>query len=194
MTDTMVYRIKFGVGQYQVLLFDLPDPDAEGLFDFDGTPKLGGWGTPPVYVPRPRQERPDIWFLIGADTMAMTEMTAALVEPFVSSSGELLPLALSGSNEKLFALNVLGTTDCIDPAAYSFQTSELYPQFVEGKLPRSGLFKIPQTRRTRIYCVERATDEVSFRQQVENYSLTGIGFEAIWSTAEGAKPINLLRE
>jgi hypothetical protein len=191
-SEATVHRIGFDVVAYQALVFDLPNPTRED-FRFAGQSKLVSWVPRRVYVDGPRRERPDIWHLFGAAVLVMSESIVALLEPFVTGAGELLPLVVSGTDEELLALNVLEVHDLIDPAAYSLDTLELYPHFLAHRLPESGLFKLPQTDTVDIFHLERVEDDDSFRARVERHALKGIEFQRVWSSKTGPEAMNLFR-
>jgi hypothetical protein len=187
-----VYRIRFEGSRFQALAYDLPNPDMR-LWHFGGQSKADSWIPQPVFIDRPRAEPPDIWHLFGAAVLVMSRETIVNLEPFVSAAGELLPLIVSGWNERLFALNILEDIDCIEPSAYSLDDLELYPHFIEHRLPESGLFKIPQTDTVDIFCLDRDEDLDTFPGRIQAHGLRGIAFQRIWSTAEGPEAVNLLR-
>jgi len=188
-SNAAVYRICWE-GGYQSLLYDLPEPDPD-LWVFDGRSRLESWTMPPVYVEEPRLQIPDIWRLIGAAVLTVSESTAQLLEPFLTSSGELLPLRLPGSG-RLLALNVTRDVDCMDVASLSLETMSLKPEFIAHRLPESGLFKVPIVDTTQVFHLQRDDDEDTFMQRVLRERLRGISFELVWSTQAGAQAINLL--
>jgi hypothetical protein len=89
-----------------------------------------------------------------ATIVASAEVTHELAS-FLVPVGELLPLRMSGTNEELLALNILRDVDCINPSAYNLEALELYTDFLEHRLPESGLFKIPQVDEIEIFYLER---------------------------------------
>jgi hypothetical protein len=191
--SSTVFRIAFDASDYQTLTYDLKDPPID-LWHFDGRSRVASWSPQPVYIERPRLQRPDFWHLFGAAVIVMGPPTIEALEPFITAAGELLPLVVSGTNEELLALNVLEDIDCVDPAAYRLDDLILDPHFLEHRLPESGIFKIPQTDTVDIYYVERDYDTDSFRKRILDYGLRGIDFLRVWSSSEGPEPVNLLTD
>jgi hypothetical protein len=190
MSETTVYQIGWDVDRYQAFLYDLPSPELE-MWLFDGLPRRDSWSPQPVYSDQPLLERPDIWHLVGSTIMIMSKEVVELLEPFLSRAGELLPFVVSGSNEEVLGLNILKVVDCIDPRAYSLDDLQLYPAFLEHRLPESGLFKIPQLATGHVFYVERNDDEDSLRSRIARYGLRGANFDLVFSSSAGPVPINL---
>lgn len=190
-----VFRIRFDVERFQAYLYDLPEVAwTEEIHTFGGTSKADLWVPQPVYSDQPRLERPDIWHLVGVATMVMSADVVDQLEPWLAKAGELLPLVVSGTDETVYAMNILVDVDCIEPAAYSLDDLELYPVFLEHRLPESGLFKIPQCDTVYMFCVERDDEEETFRGRIERRGLTGIEFQRVWSSVDGPLPINMFRQ
>lgn len=193
MGNAVVTRIRFDVDRYQYFLYDLPGPPLELLL-FDGTPRSMSWLPQPIYIEQPRLEPPDIWHLGGAAVLVMDDSVIEQLEPFISVAGELLPLYISGSGERFNALNILRDIDCLEPGTFALDDLELYPTFLEHRLPETGLFKIPQLDTTEIFHVERADDDASFRSLVQERAFRGIEFDVVWSSRDGAASLNLFFE
>lgn len=192
MSDVSVYRIRWeDVNRFQALLYDLPEIPRE-LRVFDGRPKSEWWEPVPVYSDAPRLEVPTFWHLIGVATIVVTPDIATEFERFFVPAGELLPLRLSGTGIEFFALNILNDVDCLNPAAYDLDDLELYTDFLEHRLPESGLFKIPQVDEVEIFYLERLGDEHSFKDLVEENGYRGITFEPVWSNDGSIRPVNIL--
>jgi hypothetical protein len=144
-----------------------------------------------VFVEHPRLKRPEVWGLPGIAALAFDLETVEKLEPFLSRSGELLPVFPSDDEMKI--LNVLEDVECLD-----FENSTLGPvrwrlSFLEQRLPAaSGLFKVPESDAAMILCLERAGEE-SFRDRVERCGLTGLTFEEVWSPIDGAIEFSLFR-
>jgi hypothetical protein len=191
MSDATVYRVKWSPDRYQALLYDLPEiPDH--LLKFDGTSKLDSWTAPPVYVDQPRLDKPDIWQLVGASVIVVSDDVAARLDPFLTTVGELLPVVVTGSSDALFALNILDDIDCLDSLQVIAQELFVPPVFLKHRLPESGLFKVPQLDKVQIFYLERDEDHDSLRRRVEDEGLHGLVFEAVWSAAHGPRIPNLL--
>ena len=193
MSDAVVHKLEWDVDRFQVFLYDLPDPPLE-MFLFGGTPRLESWVPQPIYVEKPRLEPPDIWHLVGAALLLMNEDVIAQLEPFVSRAGELLPFVVAGTDEEMFGLNILEDIDCLAPGSYSLDGLAAYPDFVEHRLPETGLFKVPILDTVDVFSVERSDDDDSFRRRVEANGLRGLSFCEVWSTTSGAQPVNLFND
>ena len=115
-----------------------------------------------------------------------------LAADFVHPAGELLPLREAGTDREFFALNILKDIDCLNPEAIHVEELEIRPDFLPRRLPESGLFKVPHLDITHIFCLERSDDQRSFISTVEVNELTGLRFEPIWNSTQGAAPINLM--
>lgn len=187
---SIVSRLRFDVERFQYFLFDRFDLPLEMLL-FDGTPRRETWQPQPIYVERPRLEPPDIWHLAGAAILVMDDDVVKRIEPFVSMAGELLPVYVAGTGEPYHALNILADIDCLRPGSYSLDYLEFYPDFLEHRLPETGLFKISQLDTAETFHVERADDRESFRLRVEENGLRGLEFEPVWSSETGPPSLNL---
>ena len=182
--------------RYQALLYDAPEAQLDlSLFLFDGTPRLSGWSAPPVYSDRLRLVEPDIWSLVGAAVLVMFEATIELLEPHITTAGELLPLHVQGKDDPAFALNVLADINCLDQGATDFGDPSMRRlSFVEHRLPEDGLFKVPEYDTVDIYLLERGRQSGSFRSVIEQRGLTGISLVPVWSTTDGTIPYDLARD
>jgi hypothetical protein len=191
-TETQVYLVSWDVERFQAYLYDLPD-DETSLHEhmlFDGRSKLEWWKPLPVYSDQPQLERPDIWYHTATNLPVMSEEVIDQLEPFITRAGELLPLIVSGTGEKVYMLNVLVVRDAVEPGAYSLDELWLYPRFIEHRLPDSGLFLLPQLSGT-IFYVERDDDEETLLGPIEDLGLRGMSFVPVWSSTSGPAPLNL---
>jgi hypothetical protein len=120
MTDVTVYRVHADAERYRGLLLDASE--AEPLLTGEPAPDgsiAAVWRTPPVVIDRPEGESPDIWQLSSlAMTPVMTPSVIERLEPFLSVTGELLPLNNTTSEAwnflALHVLRVLPVSDCLD--------------------------------------------------------------------------------
>jgi hypothetical protein len=190
--DATVFQIRpDDLERYQALLYDLPDIPA-GLRIFDGTSKEDWWEPPPVYSDMPRLEAPDLWHLVGPAAFVMTAATAELLGEFLHPAGELLPVRVAGTDEPFVVLNILRDIDCLNPDGYRIDDLEVYSDFIEHRLPESGLFKVPQLDDVFIFCLERSDDERTLRETLDHHGLTGLRFEPIWASDGSITPTNLI--
>ena len=98
----------------------------------------------------------------------------------------------AGTGHEFFALNILKDIDCLNPDAIRVEELNIQPDFLPRRLPESGLFKVPHLDTTHIFYLERSDDPDSFIRTVDVNELTGLRFESVWNSAEGAAPINLM--
>jgi hypothetical protein len=193
MSRAVVYRVGWDATRFQYLLYDLAHPGFD-LFQFNGTSRLDSWTPQPVYVYEPRLEPPDIWHIVTAAVLVMSQSVVEALEPFISQAGELLPLRMVGSDDELYALNILRDFDCIDWTEADLDDLKLYPNFIPHRLPESGLLKVPPLDTAHIFYLERDEDGDSLRARIDQRELKGLTFEPVWSEVGGPVPINLMLE
>jgi hypothetical protein len=188
-----VYRLTYDPDRYQTLGFD-PAP-ALPIYEFDGTPKLATW-IPQVVRPYQLElEEPDIWFLGGAFTIAMSHPTVDRLEPFLTDAGELIPLTMAGSGEELLALNVLRKPDCLDDEESVIDSLGFSLAFFPSRLPADGLFKVRPggLAMTETFLAETRDSAASFRPRVTGLGLSGLAFEPIWSSVSGPAIVSFFK-
>lgn len=186
MAETIVCIIEWDVERFQAYLYDLPDDELslERHMEFVGRSVLEGWEPLPVYSDQPRLEQPNIWYQTETHMPVLSAAVVDELEPFVSRSGELLPLVVSRSDETVYLLNVLQVRDALEPHAYSFWEERFEPQFIEHRLPDTGLFLLPHSRGD-IFHVDRDNDQESLRRRIMRLGLRGMEFLPVWSSTEG---------
>ena len=190
--DATVFRVRpDDLERYQALLYDLPEVPA-AVRKFDGTPKSDWWERVPLYSDAPRLEAPDIWHLVGAAAFVMSSVVAETLRGFLHPVGELLPVRVVGAEESFEVLNIVRDVNCLNPEADRLDDLEMYSDFIEHRLPESGLFKIPQTDTVDIYCLERSDDDDTFRDALHRHGYSGLRFEAVWASDGSIRPFNLI--
>ncbi len=152
-------------------------------YPFDGYSLKDCWKPPRnVYSPYPLMIAGDFWWFASCNTLAATKKTAELIMPVLAASCELLPL--SCNRRKLFALNVTYVVNCLDKKKSRLALPHLIVEYAfRPKRLGVSLFKIPETRKMEILCVEGAAAPLDeFKGAVEHYGLTGLRFEKLWSS------------
>jgi hypothetical protein len=191
MKPVTVSLVDWDVNRYQQWAYVVDEPTLD-LFTFDATPRESSWVPQDVTVTDVSLERPHLWRLGGAETLVLESHTIELLEPFISEAGELLPLTDVDTGARLFLLNVLRLVDCLDEDASRINDLVLTLSFDRDRLPPTGLFKIPQARTTHLLHVEHPRSRDSLHDRVERLGLTGISFDPVWTSEEGALPVNVL--
>jgi hypothetical protein len=177
--------------RYQWLSYDTAEAPPE-ITSFNGVPKGDWWEPQPVWRPYPKRERPDFWMLAGVAAIAFAPETAEELGEFLHPVGELLPVYERDTEEPFLVLNILRDVDCLNPAAYAIDDLEIFTEFIEHRLPDSGLFKIPQVDSIEIFSVERDDDEGSLSEVIEHRGYRGVHLLPVWTSDGTVQPINLL--
>ena len=106
-------------------------------------------------------------------------------------SGEFLPIRVEGDKGEYWIYNITNTINVLDQKKSVWQKLGpgaddrmlKRPAFIPSRFGDETIFKIPEDRGTRMYCVESTgdPDDGDFKAVVESNSLTGLAFELIWS-------------
>ena len=178
--------------RYRVLV---PVSDWEGdqleQLTFGGNPKRGNWEVVELRSHGPKRDRrPDIWELSSSSVLVFRSELADVLTP-AWGNAELLPVTVDG--EAMVLLNVLDVIDAIDlPTSFDrvpagsedgiWRGSPDRYVFLEERLPRFGLFKIPSTSVGELLCVqgEQVSPARDFKRIVEDRGLSGLRFEERW--------------
>jgi hypothetical protein len=190
MNEAIVHLVSPYVEEYGTLLLDVPEaklpPPLHGYAWGDT------WHVLPVYKESPLAPQPDVWWVWGLGGFAFSPESVEDVEPFLSRSGELLPVAFSDGGGRLHVLNVTRVVDCLDLSVEEWEQGLAEPRFVEHRLGESELFKVPLLAGAHTFCLEWAGEE-SFRSRVEENGLSGLGFTTVWTSSGGPAVPNLMR-
>ena len=156
---------------------------------FNGVPFGRKWKTPTFYIEKPLVPRPHffrVWFAV-----ACGEKARELAGEAVEMSGEFLPINVEGEKGKYWIYNITNTINVVDEKKSEWQKLRPGPKdrmlkkpaFIPSRFGEETIFKIPENRGARMYCVEFAgdPDDGEFKAVVEHHGLTGLEFELIWS-------------
>ncbi len=187
----IIYSIRCELNTYQALGFADADPVKRRAYQFDCRPWEGNWRPPELYIPNPKLKRGNFLGFQGTSgTMIADDITrwhdelAGLFE----MSGELLPMPHGGEN--FHVVNVLNCQNCLIRELSKRELAPLGEQvgllgryeFYPERLPDTPLFKVPETSRWEILCIERfGDDDYEFKHMYERLGLTGLYFEKLWS-------------
>jgi hypothetical protein len=192
MGDATVFRVRpDDLDRYQAFLYDLPEV-TPGIRHFDGTAKEEWWEPVPLYSDAPRLEAPDIWHLVGSAAFVMSSIVAESLGSFLHPVGELLPVRVVGARESFEVLNILRDVNCLNPEADRIDDLEIYSDFLEHRLPESGLFKVPQLDTVDVFYLERSDDGDTFRDSLDRHGYSGLRFEPVWTSDGSIRPLNLI--
>jgi len=170
---------------FQYLL--LSDRGRAESFRLEGLP-ITNWVPPKVFSYKPQLPAGDFWSVeLGLGAYAVTPEVAQAAWHLLQSAGQLLPLPYQGREFQL--LNVTETVNCLDHQRAEILTDSTSGSFMRiqryafhiDRLPESSIFKIPETRRTTVYCSQglRVGDD-DFKGYVEKHRLRGLKFKEVW--------------
>lgn len=183
-----VYRVRGAVNGYQSLgAHDNAVWQTQPLW-LDGTPLAGDWIPPSVHSNEPRLKVPDIWTLVGCAGFVFPPAIVERLATVLGTAGELLPLRYQ--RETLFLLNTLQDINCLDHHRTSWTVEALGVRaspttyaFHPHRIPGSTLFKIPETDRAEVLCVEGIRDRHDeFKATVEDAGWKGLIFDLLWDS------------
>lgn len=181
-----VFQLGYDVDRFRCLFVDSDDDDVKDSVRMDGT-RRPSWSPPPVYIEFPNLEKPDIWMLYEAHTMALSA-SARLALADVLLETELLPLVVG--DEELALVNVVEVRNYLDTEKTKWFAEEVgglaeIPEFAAHRIGGPSLFKLPHDD-VWLYCWE--DDDYlsdSFRHAVQSEGLTGVTFEKVWDSETG---------
>jgi hypothetical protein len=106
-------------------------------------------------------------------------------------SGEFLPIRVEGGKGEYWIYNITNTINVVDEKKSEWQKLGpslndrmlKKPAFIPSRFGDETIFKIPEDRGARMYCVEFTgdPDDGEFKAVVEHHNLTGLEFKLIWS-------------
>jgi hypothetical protein len=188
-----IFRVVFMPTRYQALRYsEPPTQDESDIFLFGGD-QAARWRVREV---RPNESafiRPDIWRLEGTPgTMAFPQKVVDALEPQLSTSGVLLPLALAGKREPFFALDITRIVDCLDTDESTIGVLSLRLSFDPTRLLQPGLFKVPELATSELLYFERGDQPDTFRGRIESSALSGLQLESVWDSVSGPRDVSLI--
>ena len=157
------------------------------FFTFDCEPRLIDWKEIEVYIYNPKI-KPKNFYNMGIGTLIFDEKTLDVCETMFEMSGEILPLKVERSEQKLYVLNIL---QCMNGLDYDRTVCDYYDDGTKGRIlyykfhewrikNESTLFKIPETCKTDIFCfTDDRNEDDQFYYLYHKHKLTGLLFEEI---------------
>lgn len=177
-----VYRVVPDCSKYQYFLAQDP---LLTKWSFDGSRIGDKWEPPEVYIPYPSLQVGDFAGCIMPESMfACRPQVDALIYRFLEESGETLPLRHEDEEEEWLLFNATYVYNCLD------KTRSVKHRYLPGEFEKYAfhpqrlglsLFKIPETKRTELLCLEGiAAPGDEFKPTVEKNGLTGLRFDLLW--------------
>lgn len=161
-------------------------PHGEGL---NGVPFPRPWKTPIYYIEKPLIPKPDFFNMCGS-AFICDERARELVGEPMEMSGEFLPITVEGEKGEYWIYNITNTINVVDVKKSKWEKLGpgpddrmlKRPAFIPSRFGEETIFKIPEDRGTRMYCVEFTgdPDDGEFKAVVEHHGLTGLVFEEVW--------------
>lgn len=175
------------VGAKRSFVLNMVDSKSYRLLDMLSTPDDTSWQAPKVRVVEDFAGRSfvpvDIPSLGGGADCANARARAVLEGPFADSI-RFLPLICD--REPFWLLHPTRVVDALDEdrsemrrLASGLVTLIKRPVFVADRLPKGGLFRVPQFW-PKVYAMQ------DFVDCVQGAGLTGLDFERVWSPEEGS--------
>jgi hypothetical protein len=182
-----IYKARPDVDRFQYLLL-ADERDRRDFPSFDGR-MVEQWRPPGVFSYQPQLQAGDFWgFNMTAATWATTPDATERLARFLLRAGQVLPVRYGGEDFGL--LNVTECVECLDHDAtlWRLGATSRQPTMIEkyafraDRLPESTIFKIPETARGQILCIEgRGDPEDEFKPTAQRLGMTGLSFREIWS-------------
>lgn len=166
-------------------------PDGEGL---NGVPYGYKWKTQRFYIDKPLAPKPNfLW--IGGRAFVCDEKARRLAGEPMEMAGEFLPIVVDGDPSQYWIYNITNCINVVDADASEWEELGTGPEdrmlerpaFIASRFGEETLFKIPENRGARMYCIEFTGDpeDGEFKAVVEREALTGLRFDLVWSDEEG---------
>lgn len=176
--------------QNEEIDLDLPNAERLKLFDFSCMPRSENWNVLTFYVINPFLKRCDIAPLLGN---VLWGRTSILEDPVlynhIHDAGEVLPIKIG--SEDGFLLNVLNCGNVLNVEESKWRVNPVTQSrgslqnhvFHPHRLPRSGLFKIPETCKSEILVVTHPNNclEDDFYLWYLHKGYNGLVFSELWS-------------
>ena len=169
--------------------FDYIAPHGEG---FNGVPFGRKWKVPTFYIEKPLIPKPNFFRVCLA--VACDEKVRQIVGEAMEMAGEFLPIQVEGEKGEFWIYNITNTinvvdrgkSDWLDLGSEPDDRMLRKPAFIPSRFGDETIFKIPEDRGARMYCVEFTgdPDDGEFKAVVEHHKLTGLEFIPVWSDKE----------
>lgn len=179
-----VYRVVGDVDQFQyVELFELIMSE---IYPLDGTEYGRAWVPSDAKIGHAEGLVPDIWPVVGCNTVALGDADVArLLKPALDGV-ELLGLPVG--KRRLRMLNVLSVVDALDPhnsVRDPNEPSSILRFTFNLEQVRTSLFKIPERVTRDIFTVVgRFPKDREFKALVETHGLKGVRFDHVWTSTK----------
>jgi hypothetical protein len=165
--------------------------------NFRGVPFPKKWRRIELFFDEPLWPRAD-FYNFGRSNFVCNERARKLLASLLEPLGEFLPVTVQGERETHYFYNITNCGAFVDPVKSVRQhldSSKAFltlvaPAFQPAAIKKQIIFKIPEDRGTRIYCVEQSDKarKQQFKAIVEDNNLTGLKFEFAWSEKRGPVP------
>lgn len=180
-----VYRLTAQLEDYQHIK-PVDSRDWSLFQQLRGRPVSDSWSPVAVEVVRETANRPMSDFPhLASHVPVFTDILADALEPVLRGSGELLPLSFPAKS--LVAFNVTNVVDVLDETKSSLvRLDEVDGRIVNitkhafhsNRLPRTGIFKIPQRPVGWVYVTDR------FVEAVSSINASGLDCQLLWEFVE----------
>ena len=155
----------------------------------NGVPFGREWKIPTFYIEKPLVPKPN--FFNAVLGIVCDEKVREVVGGALEMSGELLPLRVENEKGEYWIFNITNTINVVDVENSQWQKLGpgpndrmlKKPAFISSRFGDETIFKIPEDRGARMYCVEFTgdPDDGEFKAVVEHHGLTGLEFELVWT-------------
>jgi len=156
---------------------------------FNGKPFPRKWKKPTFYIEKPLIPKPNFWNICRA--IVCDEHAREIAGEALEMSGELLPISVEGEKGEYWIYNITNCINVVDANKSEWRRLGpglndrmlIKPAFIPSRFDEETIFKIPEDRGSRMYCVERTgdPDDGEFKAVVEQCGLTGLEFKLLWS-------------
>jgi len=154
-----------------------------------GIPFAKEWKVPRFYIEKPLIPRPD--FFNAVLGLVCNENAREIAGEAMEMSGEFLPIRVEGVAGEHWIYNITNTINVVDEQKSDWQRLGpgpgdrmlRKPAFISARFGDETIFKMPQDRGARTYCVEFTgdPDDGEFKAVVEHSGLTGLEFTLVWT-------------
>jgi hypothetical protein len=174
-----IYRIIEDSDAYNSVVYSENEVPLETIQRLNGIPQSTSWKPIPVQIYSVGKGADFLRFVPAVPVV--TERAWATLSHLLQSHAELLPLANTSSQLKLFALHVTSVVDCLDHDKASIRRfpegNPMYPleryAFIESIADRYPVFRLPETLRSELLATE------AFREVALRAKISGLLFEQL---------------
>jgi hypothetical protein len=181
-----IYRIKTDSNNIQLLQATKEEYTKLSFRTFDCVSRLKNWEELEVYVYDPKT-KPKNFYSWAGGILVFDEKVLDVCQTIFEMAGEILPLRLERSEQKLYVLNILQCRNGLD---YDRTVWDYYDDGTKGRIldykfhewriqDESTLFKIPESS-VNIFCfTDDRNEDDQFYYLYHKHKLTGLIFEEI---------------